>query len=105
MVYLFSLPGGWVADRVIGQQRAVLFGGILISAGNLCLASPSMASFYSGLALLIFGTGLLKPNVSTIVRRLRRPGDHRRDFGYPIFYMGIHVGPFSPLVLGWVGDR
>jgi proton-dependent oligopeptide transporter, POT family len=105
MVYLFSLPGGWVADRVIGQQGAVLLGGILISAGNLCLTSPSMTSFYSGLALLIFGTGLLKPNVSTIVGQLYRPGDHRRDAGFSIFYMGINVGAFSPLIVGWVGEK
>jgi proton-dependent oligopeptide transporter, POT family len=105
MVYLFSLPGGWVADRVIGQQRAVLFGGILISAGNLCLASPSMTAFYSGLALLIFGTGLLKPNVSTIVGQLYRQDDNRRDAGFSIFYMGINLGAFSPLIVGWVGEK
>lgn len=105
MVYLFSLPGGWVADRVIGQQRAVLFGGILIAAGNFCLASPSMTAFYSGLALLIFGTGLLKPNVSTIVGQLYRPGDNRRDAGFSIFYMGINLGAFSPLIVGWVGEK
>lgn len=105
MVYLFSLPGGWVADRIIGQQRAVLFGGILIAAGNFCLASPSMTAFYSGLALLIFGTGLLKPNVSTIVGQLYRQGDNRRDAGFSIFYMGINVGAFSPLIVGWVGEK
>src|SRR5205823_11968653 len=105
MVYLLSLPGGWVADRIIGQQRAVLFGGILIAAGNLCLASPSLAAFYSGLALLIFGTGLLKPNVSTIVGQLYGPNDKRRDAGFSIFYMGINLGAFSPLIVGWVGEK
>jgi POT family proton-dependent oligopeptide transporter len=105
MVYLFSLPGGWVADRVIGQQRAVLFGGILIAAGNFCLASPSMPAFYSGLALLIFGTGLLKPNVSTIVGQLYGTNDKRRDAGFSIFYMGINLGAFSPLIVGWVGEK
>src|ERR1700756_496728 len=105
MVYLFSLPGGWVADRIIGQQRAVLLGGILIAAGNFCLASASMAAFYSGLALLIFETGLLKPNVSTIVGQLYRPGDNRRDAGFSIFYMGINLGAFSPLIVGWVGEK
>ena len=105
MVYLFSLPGGWVADRIIGQQRAVLLGGILIAAGNFCLASPSMTAFYSGLALLIFGTGLLKPNVSTIVGQLYRTGDNRRDAGFSIFYMGINLGAFSPLIVGWVGEK
>lgn len=105
MVYLFSLPGGWVADRVIGQQRAVLFGGILIAAGNFCLASPSLPAFYSGLALLIFGTGLLKPNVSTIVGQLYSTSDKRRDAGFSIFYIGINLGAFSPLIVGWVGEE
>ncbi|HEY4054230.1 MAG TPA: oligopeptide:H+ symporter [Terriglobales bacterium] len=105
MVYLLSLPGGWVADRIIGQQRAVLFGGILIGAGNLCLASPSLIIFYTGLALLMFGTGLLKPNVSTIVGQLYTPGDKRRDAGFSIFYIGINVGAFSPLIVGWVGEK
>jgi len=105
MVYLLSLPGGWVADRIIGQQRAVLFGGILIAAGNFCLASPSLAAFYSGLALLMFGTGLLKPNVSTIVGQLYGADDKRRDAGFSIFYMGINLGAFSPLVVGWVGEK
>jgi POT family proton-dependent oligopeptide transporter len=105
MVYLLSLPGGWVADRIIGQQRAVLFGGILIGAGNLCLASPNLIIFYTGLALLMFGTGLLKPNVSTIVGQLYTPGDKRRDAGFSIFYIGINVGAFSPLIVGWVGEK
>jgi POT family proton-dependent oligopeptide transporter len=105
MVYLLGLPGGWVADRIIGQQRAVLFGGILIAAGNFCLASPSLIAFYSGLALLMFGTGLLKPNVSTIVGQLYGPEDKRRDAGFSIFYMGINVGAFSPLIVGWVGEK
>jgi proton-dependent oligopeptide transporter, POT family len=106
MVYLLSLPGGWVADRIIGQRRAVLYGGILISAGNFCLASPSITAFYSGLALLMLGTGLLKPNVSTIVGQLYSEGDKRRDSGFSIFYMGINVGALvSPLICGWVGER
>ncbi len=106
MVYLLSLPGGWVADRIIGQRRAVLYGGILISAGNFCLASPTLTAFYCGLALLMLGTGLLKPNVSTIVGQLYAPGDKRRDSGFSIFYMGINVGALvSPLICGWVGER
>ena len=106
MVYLLSLPGGWVADRIIGQRKAVLYGGILISAGNFCLASPSLTAFYSGLVLLMLGTGMLKPNVSTIVGQLYSPGDKRRDAGFSIFYMGINVGALiSPLICGWVGER
>src|SRR5207237_2762179 len=91
MVYLLGMPGGWIADRIIGQRRAVLYGGILISVGNLCLASPSITAFYAGLALLMLGTGLLKPNVSTIVGQLYSPEDRRRDADFSIFYMGINV--------------
>lgn len=106
MVYLLGLPGGWIADRIIGQRRAVLYGGILISAGNLCLASRSVLSFYAGLGLLMIGTGLLKPNVSTIVGQLYSSQDRRRDAGFSIFYMGINVGALiSPLICGWIGER
>ena len=106
MVYLLSLPGGWVADRVIGQRKAVFLGGVLIAAGNFCLAAPSTGAFYGGLGLLMFGTGLLKPNVSTIVGQLYKVGDKRRDAGFSIFYMGINVGALiSPLICGWVGEK
>lgn len=106
MVYLLGMPGGWIADRIIGQRRAVLYGGILISVGNLCLASPSITAFYAGLALLMLGTGLLKPNVSTIVGQLYAPEDRRRDAAFSIFYMGINVGALvSPLICGWVGEK
>jgi POT family proton-dependent oligopeptide transporter len=106
MVYLLGMPGGWIADRIIGQRRAVLYGGILISGGNLCLASPSTTAFYAGLALLMLGTGMLKPNVSTIVGQLYTPKDKRRDSAFSIFYMGINVGALvSPLICGWVGEK
>ena len=106
MVYLLSLPGGWVADRITGQRRAVLYGGVLISAGQLCLAGPGLTFFYTGLVLLMLGTGLLKPNVSTIVGQLYHQGDQRRDAGFSIFYMGINVGALiSPIVIGYVGER
>jgi len=106
MVYLLGLPGGWIADRIIGQRRAVLYGGILISAGNLFLSSRSGSAFYAGLALLMIGTGLLKPNVSTIVGQLYTPEDRRRDAGFSIFYMGINVGALvSPIICGWIGER
>jgi POT family proton-dependent oligopeptide transporter len=101
MVYLLSVPGGWVADRFLGQQRAVLYGGILIMAGHVSLAVPSGATFYLGLALVALGTGLLKPNISSIVGQLYQPGDGRRDAGFTIFYMGINLGAFlAPLVCG-----
>ncbi|APR80112.1 Di-/tripeptide transporter [Minicystis rosea] len=101
MVYLLSVPGGWVADRFLGQQNAVLYGGILIMAGHISLAVPSGATFYVGLALVALGTGLLKPNISSIVGQLYAPGDTRRDAGFTIFYMGINIGAFlAPLVCG-----
>jgi POT family proton-dependent oligopeptide transporter len=106
MVYLLSLPGGWVADHITGQRRAVLYGGMLIAAGQFCLAAPSMAVFYLGLILLVLGTGLLKPNVSTIVGQIYAQGDARRDAGFSIFYMGINLGALiSPLACGWLGER
>jgi POT family proton-dependent oligopeptide transporter len=105
MVYLLTVPGGWVADRIIGQRRAVLYGGILISAGNFCLAATSVTVFYAGLGLLMVGTGLLKANVSTLVGGLYASGDKRRDSGFSIFYMGINLGAFgSPLICGWVAS-
>jgi len=106
MVYLLSLPGGWVADRITGQRRAVLYGGILIAAGQFCLVAPSVMTFYLGLVLLVMGTGLLKPNVSTIVGQLYAPGDGRRDAAFSIFYMGINLGALiSPFACGWVGEK
>src|SRR5580700_3104786 len=106
MVYLLSLPGGWVADRIFGQRRAVLYGGILIVAGQFFLMSPGLGGFYAGLGLLMLGTGMLKPNVSTMVGRLYGSGDHRRDGGFSIFYMGINLGGLlAPLACGWVGER
>ena len=101
MVYLLSVPGGWIADRFLGQQNAVLYGGILIMAGHISLAVPAGATFYVGLALVALGTGLLKPNISSIVGQLYAPGDARRDAGFTIFYMGINIGAFlAPLVCG-----
>jgi POT family proton-dependent oligopeptide transporter len=106
MVYLLSLPGGWVADRITGQRRAVLYGGILIALGQLLLVAPGTPFFYLGLVVLVLGTGLLKPNVSTIVGQIYAPGDARRDAGFSIFYMGINLGALlSPLACGWVGEE
>ncbi len=106
LVYGLSLPGGWIADRFLGLRRAVFCGGILIAAGNACLAVRNLQFFYLGLGLIVAGTGLLKPNVSTIVGRLYAPGDPRRDSGFSIFYMGINLGAFiAPLIVGTVGQR
>jgi POT family proton-dependent oligopeptide transporter len=106
MVYLLCLGGGWIADRVTGQRRAVLMGGIFIAAGEFSLMLPSEFSFYTGLVLLMMGTGLLKGNVSTIVGQLYARNDTRRDSGFSIFYMGINTGALiSPIFCGWVGER
>ena len=106
MVYMTTLPGGWVADRLIGAQRAVLYGGILIAAGHFSMAVPSLSTFYLGLLLIVLGTGLLKGNVSVIVGRLYPAQDIRRDAGYSIFYMGINLGAFiAPLICGYLGQR
>ncbi|MEM7352269.1 MAG: peptide MFS transporter [Acidobacteriota bacterium] len=104
-VYLLALPGGWLADRLIGQQRAVLIGGLLIACGHFTLAFPGLVTFYAGLVLIVLGTGLLKPNISTIVGQLYASADERRDAGFSIFYMGINVGGFlAPLVCGYLGE-
>src|ERR671919_2541479 len=79
MVYMMTLPGGWIADRLIGQRRAVLYGGVLIACGHFSMAFPSLATFYLGLFLIVLGTGLLKGNVSVIVGRLYSENDARRD--------------------------
>jgi POT family proton-dependent oligopeptide transporter len=106
MVYLLCLGGGWVADRITGQRRAVLVGGVLIAIGEFCLVAPSETAFYSGLVLLMMGTGLLKGNVSTIVGQLYSKNDLRRDSGFSIFYMGINIGSLiSPIICGYVGEK
>ncbi|MBI4874648.1 MAG: peptide MFS transporter [Acidobacteria bacterium] len=106
MVYMMSLPGGWLADRFLGLRRAVWWGGLLIALGNACLAVDDPRFFYGGLVVVVLGTGLLKPNVSTIVGQLYQPGDARRDSGFSLFYMGINLGAFlSPLACGWLGQR
>src|ERR671913_893255 len=106
MVYMATLPGGWIADRLIGAQKAVLYGGILIASGHFSMAFPSLTTFYMGLFLIVIGTGLLKGNVSVIVGRLYSKDDVRRDAGFSIFYMGINLGAFiAPLICGYLGQR
>src|SRR5437667_4624728 len=105
-VYLAGIPGGFLADRWIGHRRSVLFGGIIIACGHFSMAYPSLSTFYLGLCLIVVGTGLLKPNVSTIVGTLYTRDDPRRDAGFSIFYMGINLGAFiAPLVTGWLGQK
>ena len=105
-VYIASLPGGWLADRFLGLRRAVLIGGIVIALGHFSLAMTGVTFFYAGLALIVIGTGLLKPNISAIVGELYDENDKRRDSGFTIYYMGINLGAFfSPLVCGTLGQN
>eukprot|EP00903_Cladosiphon_okamuranus_P004251 g4249.t1 len=104
-VYLLALPGGWIADRLLGAQRSVFWGGCVIACGHFVLAIPAEASFYIGLALVASGTGLLKPNISAIVGELYSEEDKRRDGGFTIFYMGINLGAMlGPLICGGLGQ-
>jgi len=108
-VYLASLPGGWIADRWLGLQRSIWYGGVFIALGHLSIALSSVfahRAFFLGLILIVIGTGLLKPNISAIVGDLYPEGGSRRDAGFSIFYMGINVGAFlAPLVTGFLGER
>jgi POT family proton-dependent oligopeptide transporter len=106
LVFLTPLAGGWIADRILGQGLAVLYGGVVIMSGHICLAFHSPATFYVGLALVVIGTGLLKPNVSVMVGQLYGAEDNRRDAGFSIFYMGINLGAFlSPFVCGALAQQ
>ncbi len=105
LVYLTALPGGWIADRLLGQRRSVLLGGIIIAAGHVSLIFHGLGFFYLGLALIVTGTGLLKPNISSMVGGLYTTEDARRDAGFSIFYMGINLGAFiAPLVCGFMAQ-
>jgi POT family proton-dependent oligopeptide transporter len=104
--YLANLPGGWIADRVLGQRKSVFWGGVLISVGNFTLALPTgMTTFYLGLLIICLGTGMLKTNCSTLVGALYQ-GDSgsRRDAAFSIYYVGINLGALSPLVVGTIGE-
>ena len=91
-VYFMGLPGGWIADRLLGGQRATWYGGIIIMLGHIVLAIPSEASFFIGMILVVLGTGLLKPNITAMVGQLYSSDDDRRDGGYTLYYMGINIG-------------
>ena len=104
LVYLTPLIGGRLADRYLGQRKAVFIGGILMALGQFALTQREF--LYLGLGLLIIGNGFFKPNISTMVGELYPQGDHRRDGAYTIFYMGINLGAFlAPLVCGPLGER
>ncbi|HEX2164647.1 MAG TPA: peptide MFS transporter [Thermoanaerobaculia bacterium] len=110
LVYLLALPGGWVADKLWGQRRAVFVGGCVIAAGHFTMAAPlvglpDIPSFFTGLGLIVIGTGLLKPNVSAMVGDLYPESGARRDAGFSIFYMGINVGAiFGPTICSFLGE-
>ena len=105
LVYVASIPGGIIADKIIGQKRAVMIGGFLLVAGHGILSVEQMWAFYTGLALIVSGVGMLKPNISTLVGGLYRPGDEKRDKGFSIFYIGINVGAaLASLVVAYVAD-
>ena len=101
-----AIVGGIIADRWLGQYKSVLIGGIIIAAGHFTLAFHPLPFFYAGLALIVIGTGLLKPNVSGIVGSLYEPNDARRDAGFSIFYMGINLGAaLGPFIAGYLAQR
>lgn len=102
LVYMSGVIGGWLADRIFGTSKAIFYGGILIMFGHIALAVPgSLSMFFVSMVLIVIGTGLLKPNVSSVVGDMYAEGDNRRDAGFSIFYMGINLGAFlSPLITG-----
>jgi len=106
LVYIASIPGGLLADRLLGQKRAVMLGGLLLCIGHGILAINDPMAFYTGLGFIIAGVGCLKPNISTMVGSLYKQGDERRDKGFTIFYIGINIGAFlSALIVGYVAKE
>ncbi len=107
LVYMSGIIGGWLADRLFGTSKAIFYGGILIMFGHIILSIPgSIAMFYVSMVLIVLGTGLLKPNVSSVVGEIYSPEDLRRDAGFSIFYMGINLGSFlAPLIVGTIGMK
>lgn len=107
-VYVVALPGGWIADRLIGTQKAVLWGGIIIALGHLLLgfSGSAQAWFYLGLVVIVIGTGLLKPNIAALVAQLYPEGGYRRDAGFTIYYMSVNLGAFlGPLLTAWLAQQ
>jgi POT family proton-dependent oligopeptide transporter len=107
MVYLLALPGGWIADNVLGLRKSVFYGGCIISLGHFLLLFTFKESFFLGLLFIVIGTGMLKPNISSLVGELYLPEENaRRDAGYSIFFMGINIGAFlAPFITGYFGEK
>jgi proton-dependent oligopeptide transporter, POT family len=105
--YLMALPGGWIADNILGQRKAIWYGGIAIMTGHIILAIPGgSVLFFCGLAVVALGTGLLKPNISSVVSELYPEGGARRDAGFSIFYLGINLGSFFGItIVGYLGQK
>ena len=106
LVYLSTLVGGWLSDRVWGSRKTVFYGGVLIMLGHIVLALPAgVSALYASIALIVVGTGLLKPNVSSMVGGLYSVEDRRRDAGFSIFVFGINIGSFlAPLLVPWAAQ-
>lgn len=105
MVYVMSVPGGLLADRLLGQKKTVMLGGFLLCIGHIVLAFDAVWAFYTGIILIVLGVGALKPNISTMVGGLYKQGDIKRDSAFTIFYIGINIGAFiAPLLVGYVGE-
>jgi POT family proton-dependent oligopeptide transporter len=106
-VYLLALPGGWLADKFFGLRKSIFYGGCIIALGHFCLALPYKETFFIGLLFIVIGTGLLKPNISSMVGELYGSEDQvKRDNGFSVFYMGINIGALiSPLICGYLGQK
>jgi len=106
MVYFMVVPGGWIADNILGHQKAVLIGALIIALGHFTLAIPIEQTFFLGLIFVVLGTGLLKGNISTIVGQLYENQDDKRDSGYTIFYMSINIGStLGFLICSYLGEK
>lgn len=106
-VYLLALPGGWLADRLFGLRKSVFYGGCIIALGHFLMAIPLTETFFTGLLFIVLGTGLLKPNISSMVGELYQPDEQaRRDAGFSIFYAGINLGAaIAPILIGFLGQK
>ena len=105
LVYATGIFGGYIADKVIGYQRSILLGAVVMAIGLFTVMLPSRDAMLYGLAMVIVGDGLFKPNISSMVGQLYRADDERRDRGFTLFYMGINGGAFAaPLVTGWMAS-
>ena len=106
LVYAAAIFGGYVADKILGYQRSILLGAVIMAAGLFMIAMPNEQVFKLGLATVIAGNGLFKPNISAMVGKLYAQGDERRDSGFTLFYMGINSGAFiAPILTGWLSDK